>query len=360
MALFDKVMKSAMNAGKEAAKRAAKNPKIAGNLASAFGAAAGAGAASALMNGKRSHHDDDEEMEARAAKRAKASASPARPAAAPVPPPPSPAPVQAPQPNDGLDLSEFSPKMQILVRAAFEDGQVSESEMAVLCKQAQADGMDLDVFKMIFDAKFVRYQKIQQQKAMDMFQQAQNQKMAAMQQQQALQQQQTAPQPQPAPHAEAKSEKKKCPNCGSIIESGMAVCSSCGFALNAEGANSASERLANMLMELDSSTRNMLKSNSSDYSMDDLAREKANIIRNFPIPTDKANLLEFIISLSHRAKYKMLDKGYVKTVAKAYQDKREECMQKAHLFFENDPMFQKLFEEEAANAQPKKKKFGLF
>lgn len=358
MALFDKVMKSAMNAGKEAAKRAAKNQKIAGNIASAFGAAAGAGAASALMNGKRSHHDYDEEMEARAAKRAKASASPASPAAAPVPPPPAPAPVQAPQPNDGLDLSEFSPKMQILVRAAFEDGQVSESEMAVLCKQAQADGMDLDVFKMIFDAKFVRYQKIQQQKAMDMFQQAQNQKMATMQQQamqQNMQQQQ-----QQAQRTEAKPQKQKCPNCGSIIESGMAVCSSCGFALNAEGANSASERLANMLMKLDSSTRDMLKSNSNTYSMDDLAREKANIIRNFPIPTDKANLLEFIISLSHRAKYKMLDKGYVKTVAKAYQDKREECMQKAHLFFENDPMFQKLFEEEAANAQPKKKKFGLF
>lgn len=270
-----------------------------------------------------------------------------------LPPPP---PV-APQPrsaapacadDNGLDLSEFSPKMQTLLRAAFEDGQITDAERQVLFRQAERDGMDPDEFQILLDAKLFRFQKNAQREAMEQM----------MRMQQNAPSQQVAP---PAPAVASAPEKAaidRCPNCGALIESGSPVCKECGFAFNNVGANSSSERLSNLLMDLENRTRRMIASESSGYDENDLAREKASIISNFPIPTDRANLLEFIISLESRSQYGLMDSSNKKTVAKAFKAKREECLVKARLYFESDPQFQRIFQAE--EAPKKKKKFGLF
>lgn len=265
----------------------------------------------------------------------------------PPPPPVSQAPNQ-PADDNGLDLSEFSPKMQTLLRAAFEDGQITDAERQVLFRQAERDGMDPDEFQILLDAKLFRFQKNAQREAMEQM----------MRMQQNAPSQQVAP---PAPAVASAPEKAaidRCPNCGALIESGSPVCKECGFAFNNVGANSSSERLSNLLMDLENRTRRMIASESSGYDENALAREKASIISNFPIPTDRANLLEFIISLESRSQYGLMDSSSKKTVAKAFKAKREECLVKARLYFESDPQFQRIFQAE--EAPKKKKKFGLF
>ena len=53
----------------------------------------------------------------------------------------------------------YNEKIEALISAALADGKLTEKEKQVLFKKAQAEGIDLDEFEMVLDARLVELEK---------------------------------------------------------------------------------------------------------------------------------------------------------------------------------------------------------
>lgn len=114
-------------------------------------------------------------------------------------------------------------------------------------------------------------------------------------------------------------ELHKCPNCGEVLNSFVAACPACGYELRGSSATGAVKEFASKL--------------------DNAATEfqKANIIRNFPIPNTKEDIFEFMILASSN-----IDDHPNKDVFDAWIAKFEQCYDKARLTFKQDSDFSQI------------------
>lgn len=125
-----------------------------------------------------------------------------------------------------------------------------------------------------------------------------------------------SPQAEPKPRTVTVGQVKKCPSCGSPIESFQGRCSSCGHELQAgEVVNSAKE-LAERLQNVGS----------------DSYRARAEIIRNFPIPNAREDLLEFAIYA-----FSQWEGSGDYARKEALKTKMKEVELKAKIVFSDDP-----------------------
>lgn len=90
-------------------------------------------------------------------------------------------------------------------------------------------------------------------------------------------------------------EVRHCPSCGHIIDSLDLFCPACGTSMETSVISSAAQNLANSLAEIDSQKegiiRNYIRTHQDKVS--DKAIQKAQIIRSYPVPNTKKDLLEF-------------------------------------------------------------------
>lgn len=114
-------------------------------------------------------------------------------------------------------------------------------------------------------------------------------------------------------------EIHKCPNCGETLQSFLAFCPSCGYELRG------------------SSTTNAIKEFTAKLNNTTTEYQKANIIRNFPIPNTKEDIFEFMILASSN-----IDERPNKEVFDAWIAKFEQCYQKAKLSFKQESDFVKI------------------
>lgn len=185
----------------------------------------------------------------------------------------------------------YDSRIEKLIEAAVADGVLTDQERRVLINNANNYGYDLDEFEMYVNSKLFEAQ----------------QRLKAT-----------------APKSNKVGEIKKCPNCGATVDTAMVKCPECGYNFSDVEANSSSERLAELLR------------NNTSF-------ESASIVLNFPVPTSKADLIEFMSTMLSRAKGCSIDEEELES---AYRAKFEECANKAHIYFENDPDFERLFEQE--------------
>ena len=198
------------------------------------------------------------------------------------------APIQAsqpmPEPTTDNYESMYSAKINRLMDLALTDGELTEKEKQILFKNAEQEGIDLDEFEMVLEAKlFERSQQIQQVQVQQMAQMAPPPP--------AISQQQVA----------SKSDKnngvKKCPACGAMLQSFQTSCPDCGQDIIGVRANASIEKLFEMLNDIES-TRS--KSSISviakafTYGADSVDKRKLECIKNFPIPTTREDILEFL------------------------------------------------------------------
>ena len=177
----------------------------------------------------------------------------------------------------------YDEKIEALISAALADGVLTEKEKQVLFKRAEAEGIDLDEFEMVLDARLVELEKAEKEKA-----------------------------EKSAPKSTKYGDVRKCPVCGAMVPALAGVCPECGYEFSGVDANLSSQKLADLL----------LKTKDED--------KKKEIIETFPIPNTKSDLFEFLTALQPRMK------DVSDPLAKSYYKKYQECIAKAKVSFAND------------------------
>lgn len=119
-------------------------------------------------------------------------------------------------------------------------------------------------------------------------------------------------------------ELQKCPNCGEILDSFMAVCPSCGYELR-------EVRVPHSLQEL------------SEQISGTMSRERQiQLIRNYVIPNTKGDILEFmLLAASNIEPHKIADSATGDEVTQAWITKFNQAFQKAKMLFAEDPDYEK-------------------
>lgn len=244
-------------------------------------------------------------------------------------PPPAPQPLATPAPQSQATPSSapqslqggssdgiYGNYMEHLIDMALADGELTEKEKQVLFKKAEANGIDLDEFEMVLDARL--YEK---QKAMQV--------------------------PQPisvggsSPNSNKLGDVRKCPACGAILESFITRCPDCGHEINGAGTVSSFNALISKLEEFDRNDNSIQI--ISMFTGGELKRiqKKQQIITNFPIPTAREDLLEFLsmgVPLAQkRGNVFTRNEHYEHNqLAPAWKSKLEQVLMKARISMKDD------------------------
>ncbi len=179
--------------------------------------------------------------------------------------PPSPSVEQQSMPQQNVEKNSlYGNYMEQLIEMALADGELTEKEKQVLFKKAEAAGIDLDEFEMVLDARLYERKKVTQ----------------------AVQ----ATTQSVAPNSEKFGDVRKCPGCGAIVESFTTRCPDCGHEFRNIGIVSSFNLLSSKLEDLEN------KKTGSFWGIKDqsIDEKKCSLIKNFPIPTTKEDILEFL------------------------------------------------------------------
>ena len=226
----------------------------------------------------------------------------------------------------------YNEKIEGLIKAALADGVLTEKEKQILFRRAQAEGIDLDEFEMVLDAKLVELQNSSKSSA---------------------------------PKSEKMGDVRKCPACGAIVSAGSASCKECGFAFVGIDSAKSIQKLYDDLQAINNKEyiQKEAKGIFSTLTDDDddiytrefqerkkRASEKATIIRNFPVPNSKNDLIEFLSGIHSQANPKgrkdsMSSIAYtaVEDLGLAYWVLYTKCISLAKVSFAKDPAFQFFF-----------------
>lgn len=112
---------------------------------------------------------------------------------------------------------------------------------------------------------------------------------------------------------------RKCPNCGEVLNSFTSNCPSCGHEIRGASNSAAVQEFAVKLASAES------------------RQEKIAIIRNFPIPNTKEDILEFMILASTN-----IGDNLEKDISAAWQSKTEQAYQKAQIIFQDEKEFSRI------------------
>ena len=182
----------------------------------------------------------------------------------------------------------YSKELEELIDSVLADGVTTDQERTVLRKRALACGEDPDEVMIVVDGRLAKMKKGAS----------------------------------PAiPATEKRGNIVKCPNCGAPIEAGAVKCKECGYVFTNVKANNTAKEFAIMLEQRIQKVR---------YDGDKTNINKVNeFIKNYPLPTGKEDLLEFIASLDARRRSKS-------NYQEAYNAKYQECVTKAKTLFAGD------------------------
>ncbi len=220
----------------------------------------------------------------------------------------------------------YNEQIEALISAALVDGMLTEKEKQILFKKAQAQGIDLDEFEMVLDARLVELEKAEKAKA------------AAA-----------------APKSNKLGDVKKCPNCGAIVQSYIGACPECGYGFEDISANLTSRKLAEKLDKVAKEWDDKINAEKDDDKKWELSKGKeqalAQTITTIPLPNTKADLFEFMTM----AQAAFLSSSTPFYSAGAYNTKYLEALIKAKSLFARDDIFSSIINDDQ-NVQEKYRK----
>lgn len=227
----------------------------------------------------------------------------------------------------------YDERIEGLIKAALADGMLTEKEKQVLFKRAQEQGIDLDEFEMVLDARLVELQKEEKEKAA-----------------------------KSAPKSDKFGDVRKCPTCGALIPALAVSCAECGYEFSGIEASSSAQLLANNIAKIQEtaaakkaeiissgkySTKHTATSISPQHEAlreidNDTYHQIKATIENLPIPNAKHDLFDLILFLQNHLGEDM------------YKKKFNECIQRANYLFPNDSLLKQVVDKaQKANKEHK-------
>ena len=189
----------------------------------------------------------------------------------------------------------MNPEIEKLIDLALADGQVTDKERNVILKKANELGVDADEVEMTLDGRLHQMQATQTK-----------------------------------PTKEKVGNLNTCPSCGSTVNSFQTKCSDCGHEFRNVQTNSS---IKDLMIELKKIKKSNFKEDDGDIDEEEYFKARAEVIRNFAIPTSKEDLIEFATKSIAEFKEKEIDYDELNS---AWASKAEEAISKLVVFSNND------------------------
>lgn len=209
----------------------------------------------------------------------------------------------------------YTEQLELLIDSALIDGVISDKEREIILKKAILSGFTYEEFEMVLNAKIDKYQKNMM--------------------------------------SNKYGEVIKCPACGAIVQSYQGKCNECGVEFEYIEANLSSVKLSEELKSIDvkfiekltnvyTSKRFPIGASRGRKEIDNNNAEKdkvkAQLISAFPVPSTKADLIEFVTTMKVNANNRALSC----VLRESYITKYRECMLKAQNIFPDDAVINRL------------------
>lgn len=224
-----------------------------------------------------------------------------------------------------------------LIEAIIADGVITPKERAVLHRRAQAEGISTDEIDILVEGRLIQLKRTVNQRARAARARAEQLKAQQAKAEQAKARAQVAraqavrakaEQAVKTPQTQQRTQNygvvQKCPNCGSPVEGGTVKCASCGYEFRGIGANNCLVDLMNQIKRVGPRNQEAIKT----------------LISNYPVPTTKDDLVEFIMFAKSKSRSYTEDDN---ALASCYRKKYYECVEKAQFYFKDDQQFQQIF-----------------
>lgn len=190
----------------------------------------------------------------------------------------------------------YNEKLEKLIDLALADGELTEKEKQILFKNAESEGIDLDEFEMVLDAKLFEITKRKSEKSA-------------------------------SPKSDKLGDVKKCPACGAIAESFATKCSDCGTEFRNIEASGSVIKFFEKIDEIEATRTDGFYTQSNQKSIgigtvllwlffwyilifikgfqlilstakpakwSTTDSRKEELVLNYPVPISKENILEFL------------------------------------------------------------------
>ena len=157
----------------------------------------------------------------------------------------------------------YSERMEALISAALTDGVLTEKERKILYRNAEEEGIDLDEFEMVLEARLT-----------------------------------------PVHKSNKLGEVRKCPQCGAVIGSFQMTCPECGYEFSGVGPNKFVEKFSSELQKTlerqDGGSGSIFEIFDPMGVYKDRRRNEAIVkaetlfVKNYPLPMTKEDCLEML------------------------------------------------------------------
>jgi len=186
----------------------------------------------------------------------------------------------------------YNEQLEKLIEMALMDGELTDKERTILSKKAESFGVDLDEFEMVLEARLFEKKQADHK-----------------------------PTNEKKPESNKFGDVKKCPACGSMVQSFQTKCIDCGHEFSNIEANASIEKLFKMLDEAESQRDDkvtaggviggLFKNSIGGGALSNALgggsktdKRKREIISSFPVPNTKDDILEFLSLAFPKAKNK--------------------------------------------------------